>query len=126
MHCFPGGAIEPGETEQAAIIREMQEELALAARPARRLWESVTPWQVRLAWWLAEIGPSAEPVANPAEVAAIHWLTPAEIRKLPNLLASNLEFLAHWEAALSQSNHVAELHEATADPADGGLGRAVE
>src|SRR5688572_16987188 len=60
MHCFPGGAIEPSESEQAAMVREMHEELAVVARPLQRLWETVTPWHVHLAWWLAEIDPSAE------------------------------------------------------------------
>jgi 8-oxo-dGTP pyrophosphatase MutT (NUDIX family) len=93
MHCFPGGAIEPGESEADAVVREMQEELSLAAAPVRRLWQAVTPWQVHLAWWLAEIDSAAVPQPNPAEVETFQWLTAAEIRALPNLLASNLEFL---------------------------------
>ena len=100
MHCFPGGGIEPGETEPQAVVREMQEELSLAAQPVRRLWESVTPWQVHLAWWLVEIDLTAEPIAHPAEVESFHWLTPAEIRRLPDLLASNLEFLDAYERNL--------------------------
>jgi 8-oxo-dGTP diphosphatase len=101
MHCFPGGAIEPDESEATALCRELQEELALAARPLRRIWESVTPWNVALAWWLVEIDASAAPVPNPHEVAAFHWLTGDEIRALPDLLAGNLEFLAAWDDGLS-------------------------
>ncbi|HZN34613.1 MAG TPA: hypothetical protein VFB80_12380 [Pirellulaceae bacterium] len=37
------------------------------------------------------------PVANPLEVESFAWLTAAEIRQLPDLLASNLEFLAALE-----------------------------
>jgi 8-oxo-dGTP diphosphatase len=98
MHCFPGGTIEPGESEDAAVCREMLEELSLAAVPQRLLWRSVTPWNVELAWWSVEIDSTAEPLANPLEVAAFYWLTVAEIRGLPQLLASNLEFLAAWES----------------------------
>jgi len=97
MHCFPGGAIEPGEGEAQAACREVLEELSLSAVARRLLWRSVTSWNVNLAWWLVEIDSASEPVANPQEVEAFYWLTAAEIRKLPQLLASNLEFLDAWE-----------------------------
>ena len=95
--CFPGGAIEPGETEEEALIREMREELAVETKPLRRLWESVTPWRVHLAWWLAELSPAAELVPHPAEVAAFYWLTPAELRAKREILESNVAFLDAWE-----------------------------
>jgi ADP-ribose pyrophosphatase YjhB (NUDIX family) len=98
MHCFPGGAIEAGESEQEAIRREMLEELALEARPLQLLWRSVTAWGVELAWWLTEIVAAAKPVANPLEVESFHWLSAAEIRGLAELLASNVEFLDAWES----------------------------
>lgn len=98
MHCFPGGSIELGETEAEAVRREMLEELSIVAEPAQLLWRSVTPWGVELAWWLTDIDDSAIPVPNPLEVESFHWLTAVEIRTLPRLLASNLEFLAAWES----------------------------
>src|SRR5262245_10114107 len=63
MFCFPGGAIEPGEGEAAAVSRELHEELGLSSLPQRLLWRSTTPWNVALAWWLAEIDAGAVPVA---------------------------------------------------------------
>jgi 8-oxo-dGTP diphosphatase len=101
MVCFPGGAIESGESEEQALAREMHEELAVVAQPVRRLWESVTPWQVHLAWWLTEIAPDAAITPQPAEVESHHWLTTAEIRARTDVLASNLEFLAMWESGSS-------------------------
>jgi 8-oxo-dGTP pyrophosphatase MutT (NUDIX family) len=97
MVCFPGGAIEHGESESDAVIRELLEELSLPARAVRELWTSVTPWNVSLSWWLADVQPAAVPQPDPAEVASYNWLSVAEIRRLSNLLASNLEFLAAWE-----------------------------
>ncbi len=102
MYSFPGGGIEPGETEEQALVRELAEELAVTGRAVRRLWESITPWQVHLAWWLAELDEPAAIVPQPAEVESCHWLTAAEIRQLPQLLASNVAFLDAWERGFSR------------------------
>ena len=92
-YCFPGGGIEAGESEETALIREIREEIGVEVRPVRRLWQCVTAWKVELAWWLAELDQAARPIPNPAEVASIHWYTPAEMAQLPALLASNRLFL---------------------------------
>ena len=93
VYCFPGGGIEAGEAEEEALVREFREEIGVAIRPVRRLWQCVTAWKVDLAWWLAEMPPDATPVPNPDEVASIHWYTPEEMARLPDLLDSNREFL---------------------------------
>jgi 8-oxo-dGTP diphosphatase len=91
--CFPGGAIEAGENEEAALVREFREELDITVLPVRRLWRCVTSWNVELAWWLVEPAPGALPTIHAREVEAFDWLTPAEIRRLPQLLESNRQFL---------------------------------
>ncbi len=92
-YCFPGGGLEPGESEAAALVREIREEIAVTVHPVRRVWQCCTAWNVELAWWLARLPDGAEPVPNPAEVASIHWFTPAEMAAQPALLPSNREFL---------------------------------
>ena len=92
-YCFPGGGIEEGESEEAALIREIREEIGVEVRPVRRLWHCVTAWKVELAWWLADLDQAARPIPSPAEVASIPWYTPAEMAQLPALLASNRVFL---------------------------------
>lgn len=96
-YCFPGGGIHDGETEADALVREMNEELNVVATPNRCLWRSVTPWNVSLAWWLAELSESSVLRPNVDEVAEVHWLSPIEIRSLANLLESNHHFLDAWE-----------------------------
>jgi len=93
-YCFPGGGIEPSESEEDALIRELREELNVDIIPLRRLWWSVTPWKVELAWWLARLAPGSWPQPAPAEVESVHWHTVEEMAALPDLLESNRRFLA--------------------------------
>jgi len=92
--CFVGGAVEQGESQEQAVVREFQEEVNGQVRPLRRVWEYTRPdGMLRLYWWLADLlDDRLEP--NPAEVAEIRWCTPDEIDDLPHVLESNRTFLA--------------------------------
>jgi len=98
MICFPGGEGEGAETEEETLVREIREELGVAIEPIRRVWRSVTPWQVELSWWLSRIAEGELLRPNPAEVASVHWQTAGELRRLPNLLESNHHFLDALDA----------------------------
>ncbi len=107
MICFPGGGLEGSESEAAALVRELQEELGVTVRPLRRVWHSITPWRVELFWWQASLSDDAVICPNSAEVAEIAWLTAAEMAALPDLLASNhlfLQALASGEIELRDSD----------------------
>ncbi len=96
--CFPGGAIEPRESVEEAVRREVLEEVGLHVQPVRQAWT----WQrpdggLILHWWEARLDPPGqEPTANPAEVAECRWVRPVEFEGLSPVLDSNLAFLRAW------------------------------
>ncbi|NBW95473.1 MAG: NUDIX domain-containing protein [Planctomycetia bacterium] len=91
--CFPGGHIEPGEEEHAAVVRECREELAAPVAAGACVWRSVTAWGTALAWWTVSLPESAVLVPHPVEVEEILWLSEAELLAEPTLLDGNREFL---------------------------------
>jgi 8-oxo-dGTP pyrophosphatase MutT (NUDIX family) len=96
-YCFPGGGMEPGESEEQTLVREMQEELGVSVQPIRRLYRSLTPWRVDLRWWLAATDDDAVFVPHPAEIESHYWHSVAELLAIEALLESNRDFLAAWQ-----------------------------
>ncbi|MFG3050423.1 NUDIX domain-containing protein [Kitasatospora sp. NPDC048239] len=90
---FPGGKAEPGETEAAALERELLEELGVRARALAQLPGS---WTVRpgleLRFWAAELlSGDPRPLEDHSE---LRWLTPAEFGEV-DWLDHDREVLPH-------------------------------
>jgi 8-oxo-dGTP pyrophosphatase MutT (NUDIX family) len=86
------GTLEPGETQQQALVREIHEEIGLHATPAAKVWESTTAdGSFLLHWWTAEPA-SGEITADPREVSDFRWVTPAEFLDLEPVFASDCDF----------------------------------
>jgi 8-oxo-dGTP diphosphatase len=80
---FPGGKVEPGESEPAALARECREELDVALDVGRRLWEGRHVYPdvtVELILYAARI---REGVPRPLGAEALRFLTFAEMQALP-------------------------------------------
>lgn len=92
--CFPGGWIEPGETQDAAVRREMREELGADVSPVQCVWQHLFGAPARTLWgWLATLhSPIVTP--NPAEVHEVLWLTPEEAATHPDVVPGTEAFLA--------------------------------
>jgi 8-oxo-dGTP diphosphatase len=73
------GKVEPGESQEVAVIRESMEEVGLTVRPVRKVWENITTsGTYRLHWWLAEYV-SGELVLDKREATDACWVTVEEI-----------------------------------------------
>lgn len=91
--CFPGGSIEPGETQAEALVREMREELAIEVMPGELLMtQTKHGGRLVLYCWSAAIL-SGTLTANPLEVAEFRWMTPAEVRSKEGILPGTADIL---------------------------------
>lgn len=97
--CFPGGGILPEESEQDAVIREIEEEIGVVCVPLQKIWHSQTAWGTEVAWWETSIKSEASLTIDAAEVAEVFWLRPTELHARADLLPSNYEFLSAWKSA---------------------------
>ncbi len=95
---FAGGGVEPGERPVDAIVREMQEELNVAVDPLAHVWTGTTPSGIPLRFFHVAIQAGEILCPEPAEVESFAWYRPAELRQVPNLLSSAIDFLNQWDA----------------------------
>jgi 8-oxo-dGTP diphosphatase len=100
---FPGGKVEPGESELDALVRECEEELGILIAVKERVGGDVPlahGWAL-LRVWQAEIV-SGEP--QPLEHANLRWLGPDELDSVP-WLPADAPIVAEVGKILADSHH---------------------
>jgi len=78
---FPGGKVEPGESLEGALAREIREELGCALGPVHELVRNVHPYSegaIELIAFLCRIDPSGV-APEPREHADLRWLEIEEL-----------------------------------------------
>ena len=93
--CPPSGGMEAGETQEAAVVREVAEELGVTATPLAKVWECPTDQgEFTLHWWTADFTPP-EVTPNPDEVADVRWVTAQEFLDMQPTFRNDREFFVN-------------------------------
>jgi 8-oxo-dGTP diphosphatase len=81
---LPGGKVEPGEKPEAALVRELHEELGVDAETVDRIpgsWPLKPPYEMWV--WTARLRPGSAAPRPLQDHDELRWLQPSDIWSVP-------------------------------------------
>ncbi len=92
--CPITGAVEKGETQRHAVVREAHEEMDLQVVPIKKVWECLThDRKYRLHWWYVKML-DGKVRMNPDEVKDYAWLDTKAMSKISKMFSADLYFFS--------------------------------
>jgi 8-oxo-dGTP pyrophosphatase MutT (NUDIX family) len=89
------GRVEPDESQPAAVVREVLEEVGLRVEAVEKVWECPTDdGDFALHWWTVRCDPG-DVVLDPQEVSEARWVTPEEFLDLTPTFEGDRRFFQH-------------------------------
>jgi 8-oxo-dGTP diphosphatase len=101
--CPITGAVEDGETQEQAVVREASEEMGIRVEPIKKIWECMThDGDYRLHWWQVDLM-DERITQNPEEVKEHEWVTVSQMQDIEHMFEADLFFFRTIGVHLSDS-----------------------
>jgi NAD+ diphosphatase len=96
MYSTPAGFVEPGETLEEAVAREINEELGISVRDIRYFGSQPWPFPHQLMVGFTAVWSAGEITIDPSELADARWFTRDTMPTIPTPISISRRLIDHY------------------------------